>query len=77
MPLREASTEEWLIGHFQLHCQQREDLAGVFWQAGLQPWAQLGGFKQREASCATPAARLTPGSQRWAEQSSTLLHSEL
>lgn len=31
----------------------------------------------REASCATPAARLTPGSQRWAEQSSTLLHSEL
>lgn len=49
-----------VAGHFQLHCQEPEDLSGGVWQPGLQPQAQLGGFKRREVSGAAPPVRLTP-----------------
>lgn len=62
--------EKWLVGHSLLYCQEPEDLAGGLWQLGLQPWAQLGGFKRSQSCCSSHEA---DPSHCCADQSSILL----
>lgn len=52
--------EEWLVGHFQFRCQQRKDLTGDFFEQVSSPGHSW--VVSSEASCATPAMRLTPAS---------------